>query len=144
MFSNILSATWFLFEIFIFIAYLMVMFHIIGDIFRDRELGGFGKALWIIGLIFLPIITALIYLIARGKGMAERQREMVQKVRSQQEEPVCPRPTRSRGPRRSWAKARSRRRSSRSSRRRRSRSRKVRPEAAQPPRLRTSGMLPSP
>jgi len=86
MFSNILSATWFLFEIFIFIAYLMVMFHIIGDIFRDRELGGFSKALWIIGLIFLPIITALIYLIARGKGMAERQREVVQKVRSQQEE----------------------------------------------------------
>jgi ABC-type multidrug transport system fused ATPase/permease subunit len=86
MFSDILSITLFLFEIFVFIAYLMVMFHIIGDIFRDRELGGGSKALWIIGLIFLPIITALIYLIARGKGMAERQREVVQKVRSQQEE----------------------------------------------------------
>jgi len=86
MFASFLSATWFLFEIFIFIAYLMVMFHIIADIFRDHQLGGGGKALWIIGLIFLPIITALIYLIARGKGMAERQRGALQKVRSQQEE----------------------------------------------------------
>jgi len=86
MFASFLSATWFLFEIFIFIAYLMVMFHIIADIFRDHQLGGGGKALWIIGLIFLPIITALIYLIARGKGMAERQRGVLQKVRSQQEE----------------------------------------------------------
>lgn len=64
---------WYMIWAFFFIAYLMVLFRIIGDIFRDRELGGWAKALWIIFLIFLPFITALIYLIARGGGMADRE-----------------------------------------------------------------------
>jgi len=53
--------------------YLMILFHIIGDLFRDRELSGWWKALWMIALIVFPFLTALIYLIARGRGMAERQ-----------------------------------------------------------------------
>jgi hypothetical protein len=57
---------------FVFVAYLMVLFQIIGDLFRDRDLSGWLKALWIIGLIIFPFVVALIYLIARGKGMAER------------------------------------------------------------------------
>lgn len=57
---------------FVFIAYLMALFAIIGDLFRDRKLNGWWKALWIIFLIFLPFLTALVYLIARGRGMAER------------------------------------------------------------------------
>lgn len=65
---------WLVIEIFIFFAYLMVMFHIVVDIFRDRNLAGGFKALWIIGLIVIPVITALIYIIARGAGMAERER----------------------------------------------------------------------
>jgi hypothetical protein len=63
---------WFIFISFAFVAYLMVMFSIFGDIFRDRELSGFAKAMWIVALIFLPFIAALGYLIARGSGMAER------------------------------------------------------------------------
>ena len=86
MFSNFVSATWFLFEIFIFVAYIMVMFHIIVDLFRDTELGGGVKALWIVALLFVPIVTALVYLIVRGRGMAERQRAFVQRVREQKEE----------------------------------------------------------
>ena len=62
---------WFLWA-FIFVAYLMTLFSIIGDIFRDRSLSGFAKAVWFIFLIFVPILTALVYLIARGGGMAER------------------------------------------------------------------------
>ena len=66
---------WFLW-VFAFVAYLMALFAIIGDLFRDRTLSGWGKAVWIIFLIFVPFLTALIYLIARGNGMAERsQRE---------------------------------------------------------------------
>ena len=64
---------WLLFWSYIFVAYLILLFHIFGDLFRDRDLGGFAKALWTIGLIFFPFLIALIYLIARGKGMAERQ-----------------------------------------------------------------------
>lgn len=62
---------WF-FWFFVFIAYLMVIFSIIGDIFRDHELNGWLKALWIIFLVFVPFLTALVYLIARGNSMAKR------------------------------------------------------------------------
>ena len=65
---------WFLW-IFVFVAYLFVLFAIIGDLFRDHKLNGWWKAVWIIFLLFLPFITALVYLIARGKGMAERARD---------------------------------------------------------------------
>jgi ABC-type multidrug transport system fused ATPase/permease subunit len=68
---------------FFFVAYLFVMFHIVFDLFRDSELGGGYKALWIIGLIFLPVVTALVYIIARGGGMAERQRAALQRARSE-------------------------------------------------------------
>ena len=67
---------------YIFFAYLMLLFHIIGDLFRDRELGGFAKALWIIGLIVGPFLVALIYLIARGRGMTERQTAAVRQARA--------------------------------------------------------------
>ena len=59
-------------EIFLFAAWLMVLFTIISDLFRDHGLSGWGKALWIIFLIFLPFLGALVYLIARGHGMRER------------------------------------------------------------------------
>lgn len=62
---------WFL-SAFIFIAYLMVLFSILRDIFQDRNLNGFLKAIWIIFLIFVPFLTALVYLIVRGTGMANR------------------------------------------------------------------------
>jgi ABC-type multidrug transport system fused ATPase/permease subunit len=59
-------------EIFVFAAWLMVLFTIIGDLFRDHEMSGWGKAAWIIFLIFLPFLGTLIYLIARGQGMRDR------------------------------------------------------------------------
>ncbi len=62
---------WFLW-IFIFTAYIMALFTIVVDLFRDRKLNGWWKAVWLIFLIFVPFITALVYLIARGRGMAER------------------------------------------------------------------------
>ena len=76
----------FLFWTYVLIAYLMVMFQIITDIFRDRDLGGGAKALWIIGLVFFPIVVALIYLIARGKQMGERQMERAQKAQGDTEQ----------------------------------------------------------
>lgn len=59
-------------EIFFFLAYLMVLFHIFGDLFRDRELGGLAKAVWVILLIVFPLLGSLVYLIARGNGMTKR------------------------------------------------------------------------
>ena len=70
---------------FFFIAYLIVLFQVIVDLFRDSEMGGGSKVLWIIGLIFLPVLTALIYILARGSGMAERQRAVVRNAKSDTE-----------------------------------------------------------
>lgn len=76
---------WFLWA-FVFFAYLFVLFAIIGDLFRDHKLNGWLKALWIIFLIFLPFLTALIYLIARGRGMAERSAAQAKQFQQEQSE----------------------------------------------------------
>ena len=67
---------------FIFLAYLLVLFQVIVDLCRDTELSGFFKVLWLIGLIFLPFLTAFVYIIARGRGMAERQRAAAQRAKA--------------------------------------------------------------
>ena len=63
---------WFIFITWAFVAYLMVMFSIIGDIFRDSDMSGWAKAAWCLFLVFLPFITALVYIGTRGRDMAER------------------------------------------------------------------------
>ena len=65
---------WLTLNIFFFVAYLMILFQVITDLFRDREMSGVGKAVWMIFLVFLPLVTAIVYLVARGRGMAERSR----------------------------------------------------------------------
>ena len=67
---------------FLIIIYLVILFQIIGDLFRDHQLSGWWKALWIIALVVAPFLTALIYLIARGKGMAERQIKAIKEQQS--------------------------------------------------------------
>lgn len=67
---------WFIIICFAFVAYLMVMFAIITDLFRDRETSGWVKAVWIVFLIFVPLVTSLVYLIVKGRDMSARsQRE---------------------------------------------------------------------
>nr|WP_221446978.1 SHOCT domain-containing protein [Microbacterium thalassium] len=71
--------------VFVFFAYLFALFAIIGDLFRDRKLNGWWKAVWILFLIFVPFLTALIYLIARGKGMAERSAATARQMQEAQD-----------------------------------------------------------
>lgn len=70
--SDFWDIIWWFVWAFVFIAYLFALFSIITDLFRDRELSGWWKAVWLIFLVVLPFVTALVYLIARGRGMAER------------------------------------------------------------------------
>ena len=79
---------WFLWA-FVFIAYLMALFAIIGDLFRDHKLSGWWKAVWIIFLIIVPFLSVLIYVIARGRGMAERH---LAAKGGRQDEPYVPPP----------------------------------------------------
>ena len=76
---------WFIVISFAFIAYLMVMFAIITDLFRDKATSGIVKAVWFVALIFLPFLTACVYLISKGGSMAERQNRDRETMRSQQE-----------------------------------------------------------
>jgi hypothetical protein len=69
------SFFWLLVEAFVFACYLIVLFQVIVDLFRDGNLSGWWKAIWIIFLIIVPFLSLLIYVIARGQGMAERRQE---------------------------------------------------------------------
>ena len=80
--DNLWNIVWLFFWSFAFIAYLFALFAIIGDLFRDHKLSGWWKAVWIIFLIFLPFLTALVYLIARGNGMAERSQKEARQVQA--------------------------------------------------------------
>jgi hypothetical protein len=57
---------------FLFVAWIMVLFTILSDLFRDHQMSGWGKAAWVLFLIFVPFLAALVYLIARGDGMRDR------------------------------------------------------------------------
>jgi hypothetical protein len=71
-----------IFSTFVFVAYLMVLFQVVVDLFRDNSLGGGWRAIWILGLVFLPVFTAVVYVIARGQGMAQRQRATQERIKA--------------------------------------------------------------
>jgi hypothetical protein len=81
--SNFWDLIELIFSTFVFIAYLLILYHIVVDLFRDSELGGGFKALWLIGLVFIPGLTAIAYVIGRGRGMAARQRASLERAKSQ-------------------------------------------------------------
>ena len=81
MSSNFWETIWQILVIFVLVAYLIVLFQIIVDLFRDKNLGGFSKAIWFLGLIFVPFLTALIYILFRGRGMSERQLAAIKEAR---------------------------------------------------------------
>ena len=72
--TNFWTFFWAMLEFFFLIIWLMILFHILFDLFRDKSESGVSKTLWCIFLIFVPFLAVLIYLIVRGGGMAERDR----------------------------------------------------------------------
>ncbi|MBS1860314.1 MAG: SHOCT domain-containing protein [Actinobacteria bacterium] len=60
------------FEIFLFVVWIWILFTIITDLFRNHEMSGWLKGVWIVLLIFIPYLVALIYLIVYGSDMRER------------------------------------------------------------------------
>lgn len=75
---------WSLLLIFFFIMYLMILFSVVVDLFRNHQMSGIVKALWIIFLIFIPLISLLVYVIVYGRGMATRQQEAVVAAQKEQ------------------------------------------------------------
>jgi len=74
------------FWFFIWIAALMVWFRCLMDLFSDHELSGWAKAGWVILLVFVPWLGALIYLIARGRSMTDRQMKAIAQQQAAQQE----------------------------------------------------------
>ena len=73
------SMLWFFF---LFI-WIVILVHILGDLFRDHSLSAVTKTLWVLFLVFLPFLAALVYLLTRGKGMAERAAARQQQAQEQ-------------------------------------------------------------
>jgi hypothetical protein len=78
----LLDAFWTMLEIFLFIIWIWLLIMIFSDIFRSHDLGGWGKALWVIGIIIFPFLGVLLYLIVRGGSMHERQLQFAQAQQS--------------------------------------------------------------
>ena len=74
---------WWMLELFLFIIWFWLLIVVFGDIFRDQELGGGAKALWVILVILIPYIGVLFYLIFRGHGMAGRSAKEAQAAQDQ-------------------------------------------------------------
>ena len=79
----LLSIFWTMLLFFGFVVWIWLLVVVFGDIFRSHDIGGFAKALWVLLVIFLPLLGVLIYLIARGGKMQERA---AQDTRQQQQE----------------------------------------------------------
>jgi hypothetical protein len=70
--SNVWDVILWFFAAYVFIAYLFALVLVLADIYRDADLNGWLKALWTLCLIFVPLLTVIVYVIVRGKGMNER------------------------------------------------------------------------
>lgn len=69
------------FTIFVFIVWFWLLITVASDLFRRHDIGGWGKALWVIFLIVLPYIGVLAYMITQARGMAERNAQQAQRTR---------------------------------------------------------------
>ncbi|MFD4461206.1 SHOCT domain-containing protein [Nocardia sp. NPDC058480] len=80
---SVWDVLWVIIVSFCFAAYLMLMFYLLTDLFRDRSTSGWVKAVWVVCLFLFPLLTGLVYLIVRGGGMAERTAEAHKQARTE-------------------------------------------------------------
>jgi hypothetical protein len=83
-----LDAFWTMLVFFLWIAWFMLLFRVIADIFRRRDIGGGAKTLWLIFVIVLPFLGVFVYLISQNDGIVERQIEQAQAQRAQMDDYV--------------------------------------------------------
>jgi hypothetical protein len=74
---------WTIVVFFVWVAWLMILFRILGDIFRRHDISGWGKAAWLIFVVVLPFLGVLVYLIANGEEMRKRDLEHARAARSE-------------------------------------------------------------
>ena len=85
MLSSFWDSMWLMLTFFFFVAYLMILFQVVVDLFRNNDMGGLKRALWVIGLVLLPMLTLLGYILIHGRGIAIRQQRAVERAKSETE-----------------------------------------------------------
>src|ERR1700758_4778677 len=75
----LLGVFWTIFEIFLWVIWFWILITVFIDIFRSHDLSGWGKALWFLFVLFIPLIGVLVYRIARGSKMHERAAQQAQR-----------------------------------------------------------------
>jgi hypothetical protein len=78
-----LDVLWTMLVIFAWVIWFWLLITVFGDLFRRRDLSGWGKTGWIIFVIVLPYLGVFVYLIAQHQGMADRNTEQAQAAQSQ-------------------------------------------------------------
>jgi predicted PurR-regulated permease PerM len=78
-----LNVVWTMFVFFAWVIWIWFLIYILIDVYRRHDLSGWAKAGWTIGLIFVPFLVALIYLITQGSAMAERRAQEAQQYQTQ-------------------------------------------------------------
>ena len=78
-----LDIFWSMLWFFFLVIWLIILLHVLQDLFRDHTLSGWAKVAWVIFLVLLPFLTVFIYLIARGQGMAVRSQEHQKQAKAQ-------------------------------------------------------------
>ena len=71
----LLGLFWTMLWVFLWVAWLFILFRVVVDIFRSHDMGGWGKALWVLFVVVVPFLGVFVYLIARGRQMTERDIE---------------------------------------------------------------------
>ena len=83
-----LDVLWSMLVFFVWIAWFLLLFHVIGDVFRRRDASGGKKTLWLIFLLFVPFLGVFVYLIANSDDMARRSIEQAEASRAQMDDYV--------------------------------------------------------
>ena len=84
----VLGVFWSMLIFFVWIAWFMLLFHIVGDVFRRRDASGVNKTAWLLFVLFVPFLGTFVYLIVNGDDMARRRIEEAEAARSQMDEYV--------------------------------------------------------
>jgi hypothetical protein len=79
-FANFLAGV---FAVFVFVVLIWLLYIVLSDLFRRHDISGWGKALWVIGLVLFPYIGVLAYMIIESKGMAERADQQAQQTQDE-------------------------------------------------------------
>jgi type VI protein secretion system component VasK len=80
-----LDVLWSMLVFFLWVAWFMLLFHVVGDVFRRTDASGVNKTLWLIFILFVPFLGVFVYLIANSDDMARRNLERIEAAQGESE-----------------------------------------------------------